>query len=384
MHRTDASVVIIGSGLGGYGLARELRRRDANLSITLITADDGASYSKPMLSNAFAQGKHASSLVLKDAKRMASDLGIQLLTHTTVTQIDRGAKQVLVSSNSGQDTIAYGKLVLALGADPRPYPQVTGEKVKIHSVNDLASYAAWRAGLRDGDSILLIGAGLIGCEFANDLTLAGYKVTVVDPAAWPLARLLPQEIGEALATALEGSGVVLKLGCSISQFTGNIAAIDDGTFVRFDHVLSAIGLLPRLTLARDAGLAVDTGIKVDAWLATSDPDIFALGDCAQTDAGTLPFILPLMAQLRALAASLTGEPTRASLPALPVTVKTPCLKLVVCSPPAGSAGKWTVEGTGLDRKGLFIGEHGAPLGYALAGNTTVESQALAKLMPAIL
>ncbi|MBC7907458.1 MAG: FAD-dependent oxidoreductase [Rhodospirillaceae bacterium] len=381
----EAGVVILGSGLGGYTLAREFRKLDRDTPITIITADGGEAYSKPMLSNAFAQGKDAQTLALKTAAQVAVELCITVLARHRAVRLDRNAKQLVVRQPDGGETqIAYGTLVLALGADPRPYNVEGNDTVRVHSVNDLDDYAAWRDGLAPGGRVLLIGAGLIGSEFANDLAGAGYAVTVVDPAPWPLGRLLPEELGRELAQALTGLGVTLHLGRSIALLAPGGAVLDDGTAIAFDRALSAIGLLPRVSLAAEAGLVVDKGIVVDRLLRSSDPDVFALGDCAQTEAGPLPYVLPLMSQARALAATLTGTPTMLKLPAMPVAVKTPALPMAICPPPPGAMGAWVVTGSNKDRKALFTTADGTALGFALSGTMVAERQALAKEMPALL
>ncbi|MCR6631279.1 MAG: FAD-dependent oxidoreductase [Magnetospirillum sp.] len=385
MTPQPAGVVVVGSGLGGYTLARELRKRDPETPIAIVTADGGESYAKPMLSNAFAQGKDAAALPQKSAAQMAAELSATVLARHRVLGIDRAARSLaLRTPDGGETTLPYGRLVLALGADPRPYVVEGSDSVTIHRVNDLDDYAAWRDGLAPGARILLIGAGLIGAEFANDLAGAGYHVTLVDPAPWPLGRLLPPELGNEMAAALAQAGITLHLGRSVARVSPGWAVLDDGTAVDFDRALSAIGLVPRTALAVAAGLAVDKGIVADRLLATSDPAIFALGDCAQTEAGPLPFVLPLMAQARALAATLAGIPTPLVLPALPVVVKTPALPLAVCPPPPGAAGSWTVEGEGRDRRALFVDGGGKAIGFALSGTRTAERQSLARTMPDVL
>lgn len=378
MAAAASGVVIIGSGLAGYGLAREFRRLDRDTPLTLITADGGECYSKPMLSAAFAQGKSPASLAQKSASQMADDLAMTVLTRTRVAAVDRAAKQVRLSDD---DVIGYGRLVLALGADPRPYVVEGSDGVTVHTVNDLDDYAVWRDGLIPDGKVLLIGAGLIGSEFANDLASAGQSVSVVDPFAWPLGRLLPEALGREVANALAGLGISLHLGRSVIRLAPGCATLDDGTVVTFDKALSAIGLVPRIALAAAAGLTVDRGIMVDRWMRSSDPEIFALGDCAQTGAGPLPFVLPLMAEAKAVAATLAGIPTEVRLPALPVVVKTPALPVVVCPPPPGAAGEWRIEGLGRDRKALFVAPDGHPLGFALSGARVSERQSLAKEMP---
>lgn len=379
-------LVIVGSGLGGYTLARDFRRLDRATAVTIVTADGGEAYSKPMLSNALAQGKDAAALAQKGAAQVAAELGVTVLARHRAAAIDRGGHRLTLRRPDGSEVVLpYTRLVLAVGADPRPYQVERDGAVRIHGVNDLDDYAVWRRGLVPGTRVLLIGAGLIGSEFADDLAGAGMAVTVVDPAPWPLGRLLPAELGGELGRALEQRGVRLHLGRTVAWMAVGRAVLDDGTEIAFDRALSAIGLLPRTGLAAEAGLAVDKGgIVVDRLLATSDPDVFALGDCALTAAGPLPFVLPLMAQARALAATLAGTPTLLTLPALPVVVKTPSLPLVVCPPPAGAAGAWRIEGSGRDRKAVFEAADGSALGFALSGALVAERQTLAKTMPDLL
>ncbi len=372
----NGHLIIIGSGLAGYGLAREFRKRDAQTPVTIITADGGEAYTKPMLSNALSQNKTDSDLVQKSPEQVQSELSVQIRTRANVTEIDRAAKMVTVN---GQKE-SYDRLVLAMGADPRP----TGLGDTVATVNDLDDFRVWRQKLAQPSRILLIGAGLVGCEFANDLTSAGHQVILVDPAPWPLGRLLPEPVGQALASALTGIGVSLHLGASVAELGDGKAVLKDGAVIEFDHALSAIGLIPRTALAKEAGLLVDKGIVVDGWLRSSDPSIYALGDCAQSPAGLLPFVMPLMIEARTLADVLTGTETPLRLPAMPVVVKTPCLPLAVCPPAPGAAGTWGVEGEGRDLKALFVSPDGIELGFALSGKRAAERQALAKSMPTVL
>jgi len=383
-----ADTVIIGTGMAGITLARELRKLDGETSIIMITGDDGAVYSKPMISNAFAQGKTPADLVQKSADQLSEDLNVQVWAHTQVTAINRPDKAVIVTSVEGRDVISYGNLVLAMGASPRPYEVEGSTAVALPAVNSLQDYTNWRDGLGDNARVLMIGAGLIGTEFANDLAVAGYSVDVVDPAPRPLSRLLPDALGEVMQDALSAVGVTFHMGRVVTGVApgegGSVARLDDGKRIAFDHALTAIGLVANTELAKSAGLDVGQGIRVDHYLRTSDSNIFALGDCAETDAGMLPFILPLMAEARALAQTLNGMPTRVQLPALPVAVKTPALPAVVCPPKHGAQGEWVIEGRGPDRRALFVGPDGETLGFALTGQETKARQALAKDMSALL
>jgi rubredoxin---NAD+ reductase len=193
-------VVIIGSGLAGYTVAREFRKLDTETPVIILSEDHGGFYSKPMLSNAFAQKKSAESLLMKDAAKMAAEIKIEVRANAKVSAIDPQHKQLTV--NSG--VVSYSKLVLALGADPIRLP-IEGEGAEaVVSVNDLDDYRRFREAVEGKKDIAILGAGLIGCEFANDLVGAGYKVQVIDLAPQLLGRLLPPESAAFIQLKLEG------------------------------------------------------------------------------------------------------------------------------------------------------------------------------------
>jgi rubredoxin-NAD+ reductase len=387
-HTEQPPLVIIGSGLAGYSLAREIRKRDSGLPLVIITSDGGEVYTKPMLSNAFARHHQADDMVQKSASEFADEFDLEVRTRCSVVTIDREQQLLELEDNTGTNTLKYDRLVLAVGADPRVFPAPGSDKIGIATVNDLDDYRKWRKAIGEAGHILLIGAGLIGCEFANDLASAGFKISMVDPSPWPLARLLPEQLGKMLLDALQVQGCTAYMQRTVARYeetdNGFVAVLDDETTITFDHALSAVGLTPRLALAKECGLDTDAGICVDRLMRTNDTAIYALGDCAQTDAGLLPYIAPLLAQARALAATLCDEPTKLTLPALPVVVKTPALPLVVCPPPANTAGSWQVEADEAGAVALYRNTDGVETGFALAGNRTHEQQQLAKRMPPLL
>ncbi len=336
-------VVIVGCGLAGWTVARELRQRDPQRPIRLVCADQGHFYSKPMLSNALAQKKQPGHLVQKTVAQQSAALGVEVMTNTRVVAIDRGAHRLATAA--GGD-VFYGALVLALGADAVRLPTPGLEHA--HSVNDIDDYHTFRAALAAAGPqarVAILGGGLIGSEFANDLAIAGHKVSVVDPAPWLIGGLVSQSEGEALRNALSPLGVDCHLGdvaLSVERTAGGLSRITlrSGTVVEAEIVLSAVGLRPRTGLAEQAGLAVGRGIIVDALGRTSDPDIYALGDCAayasaaHPDIGggaprVLPYILPIMAAGKAIAATLAGQDTPIRFNAMPVRVKTPALPLTI-------------------------------------------------------
>lgn len=377
-------IVILGSGLAGYGLLREIRKRDKDVPVTVITADDGRSYTKPNLSNALAQGRTAEQLASQAAGQVAEAQNARVLAYTRATAIDPARRMVATD----QGDMSYGELVLALGADPIPHGLAgSGAEAVLH-VNDLADYSRFRAELEGKRHVAILGGGLIGCEFANDLAATGHGVTVVHRGAWPLERLVPEAVGRGLADDLGSRGVAWRLGPTAKAVertaSGLGLILDDGSRLEADLVLSAIGLRSRTALAASAGLDVGRGIRVDRELRTSDPHIHAVGDCAEVDGLVLPFVQPLLAQVRALAATLTGTPSRVVYPPMPVVVKTPASPLVVLPPPQGVSGTWRVEEQEGGRRGLFLDSEGNLAGFVLTGSQTGERLKLAQSVPPLL
>jgi rubredoxin-NAD+ reductase len=360
----DLPIVIVGSGLAGYGVARELRKLAPDRELVIVSRDDARSYSKPSLSNALASGKTAIQLGGASAEAMSTQLRARVLANSEVRSIDIEHRQIQLD----EETLRYAKLVLALGADPISVPLEGNAGDEVQRVNDLASYTSFRATIEGRKRVVLLGAGLIGCEFANDLATAGYAVDLVDPAPHPLGRLLPAPAAEHVRAALERLGIRWHLGTTATAVSrvrsGLGVTLANGVVLETDAVLSAIGLRPRVDLARRAGLAVNRGIATDRFLATSAADVYALGDCAEVDGQVLPFVAPIMHAARALASTLAGTPTPVVYPAMPVVVKTPAMPVVV-APPASAEGVWELEMAedGVDAR--FMNSAGGLAGFAL-------------------
>jgi rubredoxin-NAD+ reductase len=364
--------VIIGSGLAGYTVLREFRKRDHNTPVTLITSDDGHFYSKPNLSNALASGKSSEQLVNIPREKMVADLDAQVLANTRITALDVAGNKV--RWNGGET--GYSKLVLALGADPIPHGLTGPGAERVYAVNDLQDYRNFREVLKPGSRVAILGGGLIGSEFANDLASSGYKVEVVHLGSWPLERLTPEQVGRALANALAEQGVTWHFGRTTKAIElaaeGVRLTLDDGSHIEADIVLSAIGLRSRTQLAASAGIQVNRGIVVNKTLQTSAADVYALGDCAEVDGQVLPFVLPLMQQARALAATLAGETTEVRYPIMPVVVKTPSLPLSLLPPPMGVEGGWQVDYREDGICALHVDEGQFLQGFALAGKQAAQ------------
>ncbi len=378
-----SGIVILGTGLAGYNLAREIRKRDKDVELILITQDDGAFYSKPMLSNALAKKKLPDDLPMADVEKMRADLNAAVMTDTTVTAIDADNKTLSLQN----ETINYDKLVLAVGASPIQLPIKGDAADDIVVVNNLVDYREFRQRLEGKQSVAIIGPGLIGCEFANDLVQAGYRADVIGPDETPLGRLLPTQIGLAAQQALKEAGVNWHLQTVVDEVnrqpSGYQLSLQNGEQLQADVVLSAIGLRANKQLAESVGIKCNRGILVNRQLETSHADIYALGDCAEVSGHFLPFVLPIMQCVRALAATLCGEPTDVSYPAMPVLVKTPSYPLIVSPPHRDAQGAWEITQVGQGLKGLFMHE-GNLLGMALGGEAVSEKQALSKQLPPVL
>lgn len=376
-------VVIIGSGLAGYTVAREFRKLDTETPVIILSEDHGGFYSKPMLSNAFAQKKSADSLLMKDAAKMAAEIKVGVRPNAKVSAIDPQRKQLTVSG----EVLSYSKLVLALGADPIRLPLQGDAADAVLSVNDLDDYRRFREAVEGKKDIVILGAGLIGCEFANDLVGAGYKVHVIDLAPQLLGRLLPPESAAFIQRKLEGEGVVFHLGATtqkIERAGGQLRlTLADGEIISADVILSAVGLRPRTTLAASAGIKTNRGIVVNGLLQTNFEDIYALGDCAEVEGRVLPFVMPIMHAARALAPILSGNPTPVHYPAMPVAVKTPACPTVVSPPEPGEQGGWKVEGSNDGVKAVFHHTNGQLLGFALMGTAVSEKTALTQQLPSL-
>ena len=395
----DAPLVVIGAGLAGWTTVRELRKLDATRPITLITADSGDFYAKPTLSNALAQKRTPEQLVTTPAATLAQTLGVTLLAHTRVERVDTTHFTVSFTGHDVPTTLPYRALVLATGAQAIRVPLQGDAVSQVLSVNSLQDYSVFHARLTGVSSsennskpkrpsILIMGAGLIGCEFANDLASAGYRVRVVDPAARALAALLPEDTSAQLQTALQDLGIRFDLGQTViavnrSESPSGAAlrvTLSGGESVDADVVLSAIGLHADTALAQAAGIACERGIVVDAQLQTSAPGVYALGDSAQYQAAgkrTLPYVMPIMNAARALAATLAGQPTEVKFPLMPVAVKTPALPLTIAPPLPGISGGWQASDAG---EWHWRDDASTLRGFTLAGAATPRRAKLAAMV----
>ena len=392
----DQPLLIIGAGLAGWQAVREFRKLDTATPITLVTADAGDFYAKPTLSNAFGQKRGPAQLVTTPAATIAQTLNVTLLSHTQVTAIDTAAQVVKTSTGP----LSYRDLVLATGAQPIRVPLAGAASDQVLSVNSLSDFAVFHQRLTSlGEDtpnirIAIMGAGLIGCEFANDLAGAGYAVAVIDPSDRPLAALLPPTASAQLQSALTGLSVQWHLGATVQtvepQAGALLLSLSNGQAIAADIVLSAIGLRADTALAQAAGIVCERGIVVNRQLQTSVPHVWALGDGAQYASAaspgaptgrTLPYVMPIMAAAKVLAANLAGTEASLEFAAMPVAIKTPALPIVAHPPAPGHLGEWVEQTLG---EWWFASADmpERPHGFVLTGTHTSKRMALVKQMAA--
>ena len=272
-------IVVIGSGLAGFNTVKEFRKLDKETPVVVLTADDGRNYSKPMLSTGFTKEKTADELAMATPEQVAEQFNVTVRTGIHVAGIDTDKQRVLLPD----DHLDYSALVLALGADTWT-PPLEGDAVgEVFSVNDLMDYGRFRQALDGKKSVTILGGGLIGCEFANDLSNGGFQVSLVEPLGRCLPMLLPEAASAAVGRGLESLGVEFHFGPLAKAVHRNrdgeglVTELSDGTHLKSDVVLSAIGLRPRIDIAKEAGLRTNRGILTDQQLRASADNVYALG-----------------------------------------------------------------------------------------------------------
>lgn len=378
-------IVIIGTGLAGYMLAKEYRKLNADNRLTLITKDDGAFYSKPLLSTALAQQKTPDQLAVNDVVQMRSQLQADVHTYSVVQSINPHAKTLHYTNDDGdQKPLRYDQLVLATGAEKIVIP-LTGDALNdVLSVNNLEDYRLFRAKLFNKKRIVILGAGFVGCEFANDLINAGHEVTIVAPDAYPLMRLVPKIAGEFLQSTFANAGVNWRLSCFAQQVNHDGAQyqvyLSDGTVITADLVFSAVGLRPDVQLAKSAGLLVDRGVVVNHQLQTSDSSIYALGDCVQMDGALKMYVAPILHAAKVLAQTLLGAQVDLHYGVMPIMIKTSLVPVVVVPPDEDISGEWQFEQSSQGVRALFFDQEKILRGFVLAGIFTKEKMQLTKQM----
>lgn len=320
------TVVVVGTGQGGFQAAASLREEGFEGRVVLLGDEPDLPYQRPPLSKAYLTGKAGAELVRLRPERFYAEHRIELRAGERAAAIDRAGRQVVLAS--GEERLPYDHLVLATGAHNRALPVTGGGLDGVFQLRSLAEAEALRRRLDVARRAVVVGAGFIGLEFAAVAAGRGLQVTVVEAAARVMARAVSAPVSDAFRATHERLGVRVALGAAVVEILGadgrvTGVATADGRQLPADLVLVGIGVLPNTGLAAEAGLAIANGIVVDEHLLTRDPAISAIGDCAafpcRHAAGGAPTRLESVQnavdQARCVAARLAGRPAPyASLP----------------------------------------------------------------------
>ncbi len=357
--RKNSGVLIVGAGRAGWQVAQALRDHNlptsSALPITMVCACAGDVYDKPQLSVAVARGTAIDALVRETAAQAAQRLNVRLLHSTQALHIDTHTR----SLRTTRGNLRWQHLVLAHGAEPSLPAELP--PALVWRINDLAAYTRLRAALASGPQrIAIIGAGLVGCELANDLALAGHDISLFDAQAQPLAAQLPSAAAMRLLAAWTHLPIRFSGGVKVTNVerlsepphgaggpanlrpTGLRIRTDDGGVCEVDQVIAATGLRTASRLARTACLAFDSaagGIVIDSHTGvTSQPQIYALGDCAVVQGRASRYIEPIARQARGIADAISGVTANASaIPAVVLRVKTSSMPITLTQSAASAA-----------------------------------------------
>jgi NAD(P)H-nitrite reductase large subunit len=310
-------VVVIGSGIAGVTFAEKYRAFVPDSKITLVTSENLGYYARPLLSHGFSRDNIEQTIVLKSFESLREH-GIAVSGGTTVAGIDRDKRLLTVQDAEDFIGLAYDTLILALGSEafvPPPLQAFRGLFFVLNSLADLKVLRSFRQGILERKRPprwAMIGGGLIGCEVASDLAVAGDKVSLFHMMDRLMERQLAEQDSHFLLSVLQASGVEVLLNQSVQGFeksgAGFTVLTAAGMHGDFDAIIVACGFKPRTALAAAAGLQTGRGVKTDRFLRTGDAAIYALGDVAELPNGKLyAFIRPILDQAQWLAKYLSGQ-----------------------------------------------------------------------------
>lgn len=272
-------MVIVGGGECGARAAAELRRAGWNGTIELLGAERHLPYERPPLSKAALLSKENPAPVTVNDEATLAQLRINHRGGVEVIEIDRSSRDVVLATG---ERIGYERVLLATGATARPLPMAAGFS-RVHTLRTHDDAVRLRASLLLAKRVTVVGGGFIGLEIASAAILLGCAVTVLEAAKRLLGRAVPAEIASVVHARHAAAGAMIRFSVTLTSISESDTAVtvtlDDGTAVDSDVLIVGIGAVPETALAEKAGLDVDNGIKVNSHLLTSDPHVFAAGDC---------------------------------------------------------------------------------------------------------
>lgn len=276
-----SDIVVVGAGQAGASLVARLRKNGFEGRITLIGEETAPPYQRPPLSKAYLLGEMEMERLYLRPASFYDESDIELRLGAQVERIDPAARQVFV----GGEAVPYDTLVLTTGSAPRHLPASIGGALEgVHVVRDLADVDAMEPRFAAGARVLIVGGGYIGLEAAAVAAKKGLNVTLVEMAERILQRVAAPETSDFFRALHREKGVDIREGIGLDRLLGEGhvtgARLSDGTELEVDFVIVGVGIAPGTALAEAAGLGIDNGIAVDAEGRTSDPAIWAAGDCA--------------------------------------------------------------------------------------------------------
>ena len=276
-----AHIVVIGAGQAGASLTAKLRNLGFEGQITLIGEEPAPPYQRPPLSKAYLLGEMALERLYLRPESFYEETGITLRLSTRVDSIDRAAQTLAI----GSETLAYDMLALTTGSVPRRLPASIGGAFEgVYTVRTLEDVDSMEPEFREGAHVLIVGGGYIGLEAAAVAAKKGLRVTLVEMADRILQRVAARETSDFFRALHRDRGVVIREGVGLDRLLGETrvtgAQLADGTTLEVDFVIVGVGIAPATALAEAAGLEIDNGIKTNEQGQTSDPHIWAAGDCA--------------------------------------------------------------------------------------------------------
>jgi len=312
---SQQTTVIVGAGQAGSEVATSLRQQGYTGRVVLIGDEPHLPYRRPPLSKAYLAGEADATSLLIKPRATYEKAKVELLIPAQVVGVNRDASRIELADGRVQ---TYDKLVLATGGRPRPLQLPGADAPNVLTLRTLADVDAIRREMQPGHRLVVVGGGYIGLELAAVAVKLGLKVTVLESAPRVLVRVTAPEMSAFYARVHREAGVNVRTGVALQRFdqqAGRVSAavLADGTRIQTDVVVVGIGLIPNVELARNAALEVGDGIMVDEHGRTSDPDILAVGDCANQPNAWLGRRLRMesvpnaMEQARTVAATLCGK-----------------------------------------------------------------------------
>jgi NADPH-dependent 2,4-dienoyl-CoA reductase/sulfur reductase-like enzyme len=278
MGQAGQRVVIVGAGIAAVRTAESLRRADFEGEVVVVGAEPELPYDRPPLSKEVLLGKrNLDGIVLRSADKLA-ELGIDLRLGVSATGVDLARRRVVTEAGSEK----FDHLVIATGSGARSLPVLAGVP-GVATLRTIADARTIRDALARADHVLVVGAGFIGAEVASAARALGVAATVVELDVAPLSRVLGHEVGAALAALHDRNGTTLRLGVSIEHVEPSASGpgrvhLTDGTVLEPDLVVVGVGAAPAVDWLAGTEIEVGNGIVCDAWLRTSVPAVYAIGD----------------------------------------------------------------------------------------------------------